>query len=217
MVMNIILFGMPGAGKGTQAQKLSQTYNIPQISTGDILRANVKEKTPLGLEAKNYMDQGTLVPDHILIGIIKNRLLEADCKNGFLLDGYPRTVPQADALVNILKEIKKPIDCVINIMVPDDILIQRISGRRMCTCGASYHVLFNPPKSADVCDVCGSELYQRADDTAEAIGQRLAVYQKQTSPLIDYYKNLGLLRDIDGMQDIDVVFDEINKHVALFK
>ena len=215
--MNIILFGMPGAGKGTQAQKLSQTYNIPQISTGDILRANVKEKTPLGLEAKNYMDQGTLVPDHILIGIIKNRLLEADCKNGFLLDGYPRTVPQADALVNILKEIKKPIDCVINIMVPDDILIQRISGRRMCTCGASYHVLFNPPKSADVCDVCGSELYQRADDTAEAIGQRLAVYQKQTSPLIDYYKNLGLLRDIDGMQDIDVVFDEINKHVALFK
>jgi len=215
--MNIILFGMPGAGKGTQAQKLSQKYNIPQISTGDILRANVKEATPLGLEAKSYMDQGTLVPDQILIGIIKNRLLEADCKNGFLLDGYPRTIPQADALVGILKEIKKPIDCVINIAVPDDLLIQRVSGRRMCTCGASYHIMFNPPRVACTCDVCSNKLYQRADDTAEAIGQRLSVYQKQTAPLIDYYSTRGLLRNVDGTQEIDAVFDEINKHVAPFK
>ena len=217
MFMNIILFGVPGAGKGTQAQKLSQAYNIPQISTGDILRANVKNQTPLGLEAKSYMDQGALVPDNVLIGIIKNRLLEADCKDGFLLDGYPRTIPQADALVGILKEIKKPIDCVINIIVPDSLLIQRVSGRRMCSCGATYHVSFNPPKAPDVCDVCGDQLYQRADDTVEAIAQRLSVYQKQTAPLIDYYKNLGLLRDIDGTKDIDVVFEEINKQVASFK
>jgi adenylate kinase len=215
--MNIILFGMPGAGKGTQAQKLSQKYNIPQISTGDILRANVKDATPLGIEAKSYMDQGTLVPDHILIGIIKNRLLEADCKSGFLLDGYPRTIPQADALVDILNEIKKPIDCVINIAVPDDILLQRVSGRWMSTCGASYHVVFNPPKTAGVCDVCGGKLYQRADDTSEAVGQRLAVYQKQTALLIDYYEKRHLLKNIDGTQEIDAVFNDIDKQVSPFK
>jgi adenylate kinase len=217
MFMNIILFGPPGAGKGTQAQKLSQKYTLPQISTGDILRANVKAGTPLGLEAKSYMDKGSLVPDNILIGIIKNRLLEADCKAGFLLDGYPRTIPQADALTDILKEIKKPIDCVINIIVANDILIPRLSGRRMCACGASYHALFNPPKADGVCDACGDKLFQRADDTSEAVGQRLTVYQNQTAPLIDYYKKSGLLKDIDGAQDIDVVFAEIDRQAAVFK
>lgn len=215
--MDIILFGPPGAGKGTQAQKLSQKYGIPQISTGDILRANVKEGTPLGLEAKKYMDKGELVPDEVLIGIIKDRLLQDDCANGFLLDGYPRTIPQADALAGILDEIQKPIDAVINIVVPNDILVERLSGRWMSACGASYHTVFNPPKVAGVCDVCGDKLFQRPDDTSEAVSNRLEVYQKQTAPLIDYYKNKGLLKDADGTKDIDVVFAEIDQIVAPFK
>lgn len=215
--MDIILFGPPGAGKGTQAQKLSQKYSIPQISTGDILRANVKEGTKLGLEAKKYMDAGELVPDAVLIGIIKDRLLQPDCANGFLLDGYPRTIPQADALAGILDEIKKPIDAVINIVVPNDILTERLSGRWMSSCGASYHTLFNPPKTAGICDVCGDKLFQRPDDTSEAVSNRLEVYQKQTAPLVDYYKEKGLLKDIDGTNDIDVVFAEIDKIVASFK
>ena len=215
--MDIILFGPPGAGKGTQAQKLSQKYAIPQISTGDILRANVKNGTELGLEAKKYMDKGELVPDSVLIGIIKSRLLEADCKNGFLLDGYPRTVPQADALSGILEEIKKPIDVVINIAVPNSILEERLSGRWMSSCGASYHTVFNPPKKEGVCDVCGNALFQRPDDTSDAIQNRLNVYDKQTAPLIDYYQKKGLLKDIDGTKDIDVVFAEIDKLVAPFK
>ncbi|MDV0445479.1 adenylate kinase [Methanimicrococcus sp. At1] len=215
--MDIILFGPPGAGKGTQAQKLSQKYGIPQISTGDILRANVKEGTALGMEAKKYMDAGELVPDAVLIGIIKDRLLQPDCANGFLLDGYPRTVPQADALAEILDEIKKPIDAVINIIVPNDILVERLSGRWMSGCGASYHTVFNPPKQAGVCDVCGDALFQRPDDTSEAVSNRLDVYQKQTAPLVDYYKEKGLLKDIDGTKDIDVVFEEIDKIAASFK
>lgn len=215
--MDIILFGPPGAGKGTQAQKLSQKYNIPQISTGDILRANVKEGTELGLEAKKYMDAGELVPDAVLIGIIKDRLLQPDCADGFLLDGYPRTVPQADALTGILEEIKKPIDVVINIAVPNNILVERLSGRWMSGCGASYHTVFNPPKAEGVCDVCGDKLFQRPDDTSEAVSNRLDVYQNQTAPLIDYYKEKGLLKDIDGTKDIDVVFNDIDKIVAPFK
>ena len=215
--MDIILFGPPGAGKGTQAQKLSQKYGIPQISTGDILRANVKNGTELGLEAKKYMDKGELVPDSVLIGIIKSRLLEADCKNGFLLDGYPRTVPQADALSGILEEIKKPIDIVINIAVPNSILAERLSGRWMSSCGASYHTTFNPSKKEGVCDVCGDALFQRPDDTSDAIQNRLNVYDKQTAPLIDYYQKKGLLKDIDGTKDIDVVFAEIDQLVAPFK
>ncbi len=215
--MDIILFGPPGAGKGTQAQKLSQKYGIPQISTGDILRANVKDGTELGLEAKKYMDAGELVPDAVLIGIIKDRLLQPDCANGFLLDGYPRTIPQADALAGILDEIKKPIDVVINIVVPNDILTERLSGRWMSGCGASYHTVFNPPKTAGVCDVCGDKLFQRPDDTSEAVSNRLDVYQKQTAPLVDYYKEKGLLKDIDGTKDIDAVFTEIDKIVAPFK
>lgn len=215
--MDIILFGPPGAGKGTQAQKLSQKYGIPQISTGDILRANVKEGTALGLEAKTYMDKGELVPDEVLIGIIKDRLLQPDCKNGFLLDGYPRTVPQADALAEILEEIQKPIDAVINIVVSNDILVGRLSGRWMSACGASYHTVFNPPKSEGVCDSCGDALFQRPDDTSEAVLNRLDVYQKQTAPLVDYYKEKGLLKDIDGTKDIDVVFNDIDQIVASFK
>ncbi|MCL2862947.1 MAG: adenylate kinase [Methanimicrococcus sp.] len=215
--MDIILFGPPGAGKGTQAQKLSQKYRIPQISTGDILRANVKEGTALGLEAKKYMDAGELVPDAVLIGIIKNRLLEADCANGFLLDGYPRTIPQADALTVILDEIKKPIDAVINIIVPTDILIERLSGRWMCSCGASHHIVFNPPKSEGICDTCGGTLFQRPDDTSDAVSNRLDVYQKQTAPLVDYYKKKNLLKDVDGTKDIDAVFANIDTLVAPFK
>ena len=215
--MDIILFGPPGAGKGTQAQKLSQKYGIPQISTGDILRANVKEGTALGLEAKKYMDAGALVPDSVLIGIIKDRLLQPDCANGFLLDGYPRTVPQADALSEILDEINKPLDCVVNIIVPNDILVGRLSGRWMSSCGASYHTVFNPPKTEGVCDSCGDALFQRPDDTSEAVTNRLDVYQNQTAPLIDYYKSKNLLKDIDGTLDIDVVFDQIDKIVAPFK
>ena len=215
--MDIILFGPPGAGKGTQAQKLSQKYGIPQISTGDILRANVKEGTALGLEAKKYMDAGALVPDSVLIGIIKDRLLQPDCANGFLLDGYPRTVPQADALSEILNEINKPLDCVVNIIVPNDILVGRLSGRWMSSCGASYHTVFNPPKTEGVCDSCGDALFQRPDDTSEAVTNRLDVYQNQTAPLIDYYKSKNLLKDIDGTLDIDVVFDQIDKIVAPFK
>ena len=215
--MDIILFGPPGAGKGTQAQKLSQKYGIPQISTGDILRANVKNGTELGLEAKKYMDKGELVPDSVLIGIIKSRLLESDCENGFLLDGYPRTVPQADALSEILSEIKKPIDVVINIAVPNSFLVERLSGRWMSSCGASYHISFNPPKKEGVCDTCGDALFQRADDTSDAVQNRLDVYGKQTAPLIAYYQKKSLLKDVDGTKDIDIVFAEIDQLVAPFK
>jgi adenylate kinase len=214
--MNIILFGPPGAGKGTQAKKLVDFYGIPQISTGDILRANVREGTELGLAAKAYMDKGELVPDKVLIGIIKNRLKEADCKKGFILDGYPRTVPQADALEVILDEIEKPIDVVLNLEVPDEELVGRISGRLMCKCGASYHTVSNPPKKGNVCDICGAEVFQRADDKAEAVQNRLDVYKKQTQPLINYYKEKGILVTLDGTKDIDVVFKDIKAILAKF-
>ena len=214
--MNIILFGPPGAGKGTQAKKLVDFYNIPQIATGDILRANVREGTELGLAAKEYMDKGELVPDEVLIGIIKNRLTEADCENGFILDGYPRTIPQADALGEILVEIGKPIDVVLNFEVPDEELVERISGRLMCKCGASYHKAFNPPEKEGICDACGAEIYQRADDTADAVQNRLDVYKKQTQPLIEYYDETGILRTIDGTRDIDEVFEDIKAILSEF-
>jgi adenylate kinase len=214
--MNIILFGPPGAGKGTQAKKLVDFYKIPQIATGDILRANVREGTELGLAAKEYMDKGELVPDEVLIGIIKNRLIEPDCEKGFILDGYPRTIPQADALGEILVEIEKPIDVVLNFEVPDEDLVERISGRLMCKCGASYHKTFNPPEKDGICDACGAEIYQRADDTADAVQNRLDVYKKQTQPLIEYYDETGILRTLDGTTDINVVFEEIKAILSEF-
>ncbi len=214
--MNIILFGPPGAGKGTQAKKLVDFYGIPQISTGDILRANVREGTELGLAAKAYMDKGELVPDQVLIGIIKNRLKEQDCCKGFILDGYPRTVPQADALAVILKEIGKPINVVLNLEVPDEVLVDRISKRLMCKCGASYHTVSNPPKKDNICDLCGCEVFQRSDDREEAVQNRLNVYKKQTQPLIDYYAKQGLLVTLDGTKHIDEVFEDIKAVLAKF-
>jgi adenylate kinase len=215
--MNIILFGPPGAGKGTQAKKLVDFYRIPQISTGDILRANVREGTELGLAAKAYMDKGELVPDEVLIGIIKNRLKEPDCKKGFILDGYPRTVPQADALAVILDEIDKPIDVVLNLEVPDEELVRRISGRLICSkCGASYNRTFNPPKKEGICDICGGEVFQRADDKEDAVQNRLNVYKKQTQPLIDYYAKQGILITLNGTKDIDEVFEDIRAVLAKF-
>jgi adenylate kinase len=214
--MNIILFGPPGAGKGTQAKKMVDFYGIPQISTGDILRANVREGTELGLAAKAYMDKGELVPDEVLIGIIKNRLKEQDCEKGFILDGYPRTTPQADALAVILSEINKPIDVVLNLEVPDEELVERISGRLMCNCGASYHRTFNPPKKEGICDICGGAVFQRADDKEEAVKNRLNVYKKQTEPLIEYYSKQGLLVTLDGTQDINEVFEDIKAVLTKF-
>lgn len=214
--MNIILFGPPGAGKGTQAKKLVDFYGIPQISTGDILRANVREGTELGLAAKTYMDKGELVPDEVLIGIIKNRLDSDDCRPGFILDGYPRTVNQADALSVILEEICKPIDVVLNLEVPDEVLVDRMSKRLMCKCGASYHTISNPPKKDNVCDLCGAEVFQRVDDNEEAVQTRLNVYKKQTQPLIDYYAKQGILVSLDGTKDIDEVFEEIKAVLAKF-
>ena len=207
--MNIVLFGPPGAGKGTQAKKLAGHYKIPHISTGDILRANLREGTELGLAAKEYMDKGELVPDEVLIGIVKNRLAEPDCQVGFLLDGYPRTILQADSLSGILDEISKPLEVVLNIDVPDDELVIRLGGRRMCSCGASYHIKFNPPEKDGICDSCGGTLYQRDDDRDDAILQRLKVYQEKTQPLIDYYGRMGILVTVGGTGDIDEVFTDI--------
>jgi adenylate kinase len=214
--MNIILFGPPGAGKGTQAKKMVDFYGIPQISTGDILRANVREGTELGLAAKSYMDKGDLVPDEVLIGIIKNRLKEQDCSKGFILDGYPRTVPQADALAVILDEIEKPIDVVLNLEVPDEVLVGRISGRLMCKCGASYHTISNPPKNNNICDICGGEVFQRADDKEDAVQNRLNVYKKQTQPLIAYYAKQGILVTLDGTKDMEKVFKDIKAVLVKF-
>jgi adenylate kinase len=215
--MNIILFGPPGAGKGTQAKKLVDFYGIPQISTGDILRANVGKGTELGFVAKAYMDKGELVPDEVLIGIIKNRLKEPDCKRGFILDGYPRTVSQADALEVILDEIDKLLNVVLNLEVPNKKLIKRISGRLICrNCGASYHRIFNQPKKEGICDICGDEVYQRSDDKEESVQNRLNVYKMQTQPLIDYYLKKGILVTLDGNKDIDEVLEDIKAVLAKF-
>ena len=209
--MNIILLGPPGAGKGTQAKKIAENYKLPHISTGDILRENISNNTPLGIKARSYMSRGELVPDELLITIIKERLSRQDCSNGFLLDGYPRTIPQADALQMILTESNRNIDVVLNIDVDDEELIKRLSGRRMCKCGASYHVIFNLPEKDGICNLCKGKLYQREDDKEEAIKNRLIVYKKQTQPLIEYYKDKGLIRTIDGGQEILMIFEDIKK------
>ena len=202
--------GAPGAGKGTQAAFISEKYSIPQISTGDMFRAAVKGGTELGKKAKACMDAGKLVPDEITIGIVRERLSKSDCANGFILDGFPRTVEQADALEKILSEQGKQLSCVLNIHVPSEDLIERAIGRRICkSCGATYHVKFNAPVKENICDKCGGELYQRADDTAETMSNRLSVYEKNTKPLIDYYKKLGLYVEIDGRQKIEQVTAEI--------
>ncbi len=209
--MNIILLGPPGAGKGTQAKKISENYSLPHISTGDILRENISNNTPLGLKAKAYMSRGELVPDELLITIIKERLSRSDCSGGFLLDGYPRTIPQADALQMILTESGRKLDIVLNIEVDDEELVKRLSGRRMCACGTSYHLDFNPPEKEGFCDSCKGKLYQREDDRPEAIRTRLTVYKKQTQPLINYYVKKAILRRIDGNKDILAIFEDIKK------
>ena len=208
--MRIVLLGPPGVGKGTQASNIVKKYNIPHISTGDIFRANIKEGTELGITAKAYMDKGLLVPDNLVVSIVKDRLTKDDCANGYLLDGFPRTVDQAEALDRELEEMGIKLDKVVNIDADKDVLINRAIGRRICrTCGATYHVNNNPPKVDGICDLDGGELYQRDDDTVETVTTRIQVYQDQTQPLIDYYRNQGLILDIDGTKAIEDIFNTI--------
>lgn len=210
--MNIILMGLPGAGKGTQAEKIKENYPIPHISTGDMFRAAIKNETKLGKEAKSYMDKGQLVPDSVTIGLVEERLSEEDAKSGFLLDGFPRTVEQAEALDKILAKTNRKIEKVINIDVDPAILLPRLTGRRICKqCGTTYHLIFNPSKKEGICDKCQSELYQRSDDNEETVGNRLEVNIKQTKPLLDFYNNKGVVANINGDQDIDVVFSDVKK------
>ena len=210
--MQLILMGPPGAGKGTQAAELVKKFNIPQISTGDMFRAAVKEGTELGKKAEACMKSGALVPDEVTIGIVKERLSKEDCAKGFILDGFPRTVDQADALEKILSDLGKNLSCVLNIHVPFEDLIERATGRRICKkCGSTYHVKFNPTKAESICDNCGGELYQRADDTAETMKNRLSVYEASTRPLIEYYKKAGKYTEIDGRQPIDKVTADLVK------
>lgn len=209
--MNLVLMGLPGAGKGTQAQKIVDKYGIPHISTGDMFRAAIKNETELGTKAKEYMDAGQLVPDEVTIGIVRERLTKADCEKGFLLDGFPRTVAQAEALEQLLDDMGRKIDYVINIEVPKEDLIERLTGRRVSpTSGATYHVIFNPPKVEGICDIDGSELIQREDDKPETVKKRLEVNIEQSQPLIDFYSEKGYLQNINGKQDIDVVFNDVD-------
>lgn len=208
--MNLIFLGPPGAGKGTQAKLVSDKIGIPQISTGDILRQAVKDATPMGKEAQTFMEKGELVPDRVVIGIIEERLQQPDCKGGYILDGFPRTEVQADALSKTLEQFGSAIDHVINIKVADEELVGRLTGRRTCKdCQEPYHVMFSPPKTEGVCDKCGGELIQRKDDQEETIRERLRVYQQQTAPLIAYYEKLGLLRDVPGVGEIEDIFNSI--------
>lgn len=210
--MKIVMLGAPGAGKGTQAKKISAKYNIPHISTGDIFRANIKEGTELGKKAKEYMDQGLLVPDELVLDLIVDRLGKDDCKNGYVLDGFPRTIPQAEALEKALGKQGQKIDYALDIDVPDENIINRMSGRRACVgCGATYHLVYAPTKVEGVCDVCGKNLILRDDDKPETVKKRLGVYHEQTKPLIDYYENAGTLRTLDGTIDIEDVFQAIVK------
>jgi len=210
--MNIILLGPPGAGKGTQAKMLVERYGIPQISTGDILRAAVKEGTRMGKEAKSYMDKGELVPDKVVIGIVEERIQQPDCDKGYMLDGFPRTVPQAEALDGMLNNLSSQIDHVVSIEVDNKELVKRLTGRRTCRdCGAGFHIMFDPPKQEGVCDKCGGELYQRDDDNVATVTSRLEVYEAQTLPLIDYYQAQDKVRSIDGVGEIKGIFGRITQ------
>ncbi|MDQ7782190.1 MAG: adenylate kinase [Desulfomonilaceae bacterium] len=215
--MRIVLLGGPGSGKGTQAKMLTEKIGVPQISTGDIFRAALKEGTPMGLKAKTYMDKGELVPDDVVIGVVEERLSKPDLDKGYMLDGFPRTLPQAEALDNILNARQTSIDHAVLVDVPDEELVARLSGRRTCRnsdCGAMYHVMFNPPKKEGICDKCGGELYQRDDDSEATIRERLTVYNNQTAPLIDYYETKGLLRRVKGVGPINEIFAAIEKVLA---
>ena len=208
--MKIIMLGAPGAGKGTQAKQIAEQYNIPHISTGDIFRANIKNGTELGKKAKEYMDQGLLVPDELVVDLVVDRIEKDDCQKGFILDGFPRTIPQAEALDAALAAKDMKIDYALDIEVPDENIIDRMSGRRSCReCGAIFHEKYNPPKSEGICDICSGELILRDDDKEETVKKRLDVYHEQTAPLISHYKSAGSLHEIDSTRHIDVVFDEI--------
>jgi len=208
--MKLLIMGPPGAGKGTQAEALVKELRITHISTGDMFRAAIKEGTEMGKKAKEYMDKGELVPDEVVVGMVKDRLSQPDCAGGFLLDGFPRTVPQAEALDETLQSMGIALDGVINIAVPRERLMERLTGRRICrSCGASYHVIFNPPREAGKCNTCGGELYQRSDDNEVAVANRLDVYEAQTQPLIEYYAGQGLLKNINGDQEIKKVLADV--------
>ena len=208
--MKIIMLGAPGAGKGTQAKMIADKYGVPHVSTGDIFRANIKNGTELGMEAKKYMDQGLLVPDELTVKILLDRVSQPDCKNGYVLDGFPRTIPQAEVLDKALAELGESIDYAIDVDVPDENIVKRMSGRRACvSCGATYHVVHVPPKKEGICDRCGSELILRDDDKPETVKNRLDVYHKQTQPLIDFYTKKGVLKTVDGTVDMQDVFKAI--------
>lgn len=208
--MKIIMLGAPGAGKGTQAKMIADKYAVPHISTGDIFRANIKNGTELGMEAKKYMDQGQLVPDELTVRILLDRVAAEDCKNGYVLDGFPRTIPQAEVLDEALEKLNEKIDYAIDVDVPDENIVKRMSGRRAClSCGATYHITHIPPKTEGVCDRCGKDLVLRDDDKPETVTNRLEVYHAQTQPLIDFYSAKGVLKTVDGTQSMEKVFDTI--------
>ncbi|NLM47837.1 MAG: adenylate kinase [Epulopiscium sp.] len=216
--MRLIMLGAPGAGKGTHALLLSKEYNIPQISTGDILRSHIKNETDLGKKAKKYMDKGLLVPDELVVEIVKKRIQEEDCKEGFILDGFPRTIPQAEALDKALEELAIALDKVVNIDVPDEVIIKRMAGRRVCSnCGASYHIENKKPLKENICDECGSELKQREDDKEETVRKRLQVYEEQTKPLIEYYEKRGILLTIEGDGSVEEIGNKIKSALEVSK
>ena len=213
--MKIIMLGAPGAGKGTQAKKIAAKYGIPHMSTGDIFRANIKNGTELGKKAKTYMDQGLLVPDELVVDLVVDRVNQDDCTNGYVLDGFPRTIPQAEALTEALEKMGQKVDFAIDVNVPDENIVKRMGGRRACvTCGATYHMVYAPTKKEGICDTCGGELILRDDDKPETVQKRLNVYHDQTQPLIDYYTSQGILRTVDGTVDIDDVFRAITEFLG---